>query len=114
MTATARNSRREMTGIVTSAKTAKTITVEVERTFKHPKYGKFLRRRKRYLVHDEEGAAREGDQVTIAATRPISKRKRWRLLRVDSRSVLGGKKAVDATAEIMADLTGKGQQEGDQ
>jgi len=96
-----------MIGTVTSAKTPKTITVEVERTFKHKKYGKYLRKRKRYLVHDAEGAAREGDEVEITSTRPLSARKRWRLLRVISRSELGGLELPDAAAEIMADLTAK-------
>jgi len=108
MTTTARHSRREMIGIVLSAKTPKTITVEIERTFKHPKYGKYLRRRKRYMAHDEQSTARAGDTVEITSTRPLSKRKRWRLLRVVTRSELvGGMEVTDATAEIMADLTGK-------
>jgi small subunit ribosomal protein S17 len=96
-----------MIGLVTSAKTAKTVTVEVQRTFRHPKYGKYLRRRKRYLVHDEEGAAREGDAVEIASTRPLSARKRWRLLRVISRSELAGVEHVDPTAQILEDIAGK-------
>ena len=75
-----RHHRREMQGIVTSAKTAKTITVEVERTYKHSRYGKYIRSRKKYLAHDEERTAREGDVVLITSTRPLSKRKRWRLL----------------------------------
>ncbi len=107
MTTTARHSRRALIGIVTSAKTAKTITVEVERTFKHAKYGKYLRRRKRYLAHDEDSTAKLGDSVELASTRPMSKRKRWRLLRVITRSQLGGVEVTDATAEIMADITGK-------
>ena len=81
MTAT-RNARREMLGVVMSAKTPKTIVVEVVRTFKHGKYGKFMRRRKRYMAHDEEQIAKVGDVVEIASTRPLSKRKRWRFLRV--------------------------------
>ena len=106
-TAAARNSRRTMIGVVTSTKTQKTITVEVERTFKHGKYGKYLRRRKRYLAHDEEGTARTGDAVEIESTRPLSKLKRWRLLRVITRSQLGAEQLVDPTAQIMADITGK-------
>ena len=97
-----------MIGTVLSAKTPKTITVEVERTFKHKKYGKYLRRRKRYMAHDEQGSARAGDTVEITSTRPLSKRKRWRLLRVITRSELTGTAAaMDDTAQIMADLTGK-------
>ena len=107
MTTTERHSRRTLIGIVGSAKTEKTITVEVERTFKHPKYGKYLRRRKRYMAHDEQGSARPGDTVEIASTRAMSKRKRWRLLRVVSRSELGRIEFSDPTAQIMADITGK-------
>jgi small subunit ribosomal protein S17 len=107
MTTTERHSRRTLVGTVTSTKTEKTITVEVERTFKHAKYGKYLRKRKRYLAHDERGEAKLGDGVEIASTRPLSKRKRWRLERVISRSQLGGLSHGDAAAEIMADITGK-------
>lgn len=107
MTATSRNARRVMIGTVSSAKTAKTITVEVQRTFKHAKYGKYVRRRKRYMAHDENGEARVGDTVEVASTRPMSKRKRWRLLRVVSRSALGGLTSHEDTAEVMADITGK-------
>jgi small subunit ribosomal protein S17 len=107
MTTAERNARRTMIGIVTSAKTAQTITVEVQRTFKHQKYGKYLRKRKRYLVHDENRTAQLGDAVEIASTRPLSKNKRWRLLRVIAKSELAGVEIVDAAAEIMADLTAK-------
>ncbi|NOT29409.1 MAG: 30S ribosomal protein S17 [Planctomycetes bacterium] len=107
MTTTARHSRRALIGIVTSTKTKKTITVEVERTFKHAKYGKYLRKRKRYLAHDEDSVAKVGDNVELASTRPMSKRKRWRLLRVVTRSELGGIELPDAAAQIMADITGK-------
>ena len=109
MTTTARHSRRAMIGLVTSTKTKKTITVAVERTFKHAKYGKYLRKRKHYLAHDEEGAASVGDSVEIASTRPLSKRKRWRLLRVITRSQLAGDELDDPTAQIMQDITGKKQ-----
>ena len=107
MSATARHARRAMIGLVTSAKTAKTITVEVERTFKHQKYGKYLRKRKRYLAHDEESSARVGDSVEIASTRPLSRRKRWRLLRVITRTQLEGVQLVDPAAEIMQEITAK-------
>jgi len=107
MTTPTRHDRRTMIGIVTSTKTEKTITVEVERTFKHAKYGKYLRKRKRYLAHDEERKARTGDQVLIASTRPLSKRKRWRLLDVISRSRLEGGEVGDETARVMAEITAK-------
>jgi len=104
---TTRNARRTMIGIVKSAKSAKTISVEVERTFKHPKYGKYLRKRKRYLVHDEKSEAREGDHVEVESTRPLSKLKRFRLLRVVSRSELSGLEVVDPTAAMVAEVTTK-------
>ena len=77
-----RTSRRTLTGTVTSTKGSKTITVLVTRTFRHAKYGKYMRRQKKYHAHDEREEAGEGDMVEIAATRPISKLKCWRLLRI--------------------------------
>ena len=74
--------RKVLHGVVASDKMDKTITVDVERRFKHPKYGKFVKRTKRYAAHDAKGEARQGDRVEIAETRPLSKTKRWRLLRV--------------------------------
>jgi len=74
--------RKVLHGVVASDKMDKTITVDVERRFKHPKYGKFVKRTKRYAAHDAKGEARQGDLVEIAETRPLSKTKRWRLLRV--------------------------------
>ena len=86
MTTSTRKTRRTMQGIVDSAKCDKTITVLVEQRYKHPKYGKYLRRNKKYMAHDEENAAKPGDTVEIAAARPMSKRKRWRLVRVVAQS----------------------------
>lgn len=76
---------RTIEGIVTSAKTAKTIKVTVTYQIKHPKYGKYLNRRTVLHVHDEKGEAREGDTVIVAECRPISKTKHHRLLKVVSR-----------------------------
>ncbi len=77
-----RNARRNLQGIVASDKMDKSIVVRVERTFAHPKYGKFVRRHKNYVAHDEQRQAKVGDTVEIAATRPLSKTKRWRLVRI--------------------------------
>ena len=74
-----RNARRTLIGTVASTKGDKTITVIVERTFKHPKYGKFVRKNKKYHAHDEKNEAGLGDLVEIVSTRPLSKLKRWRL-----------------------------------
>ena len=88
--ASERNQRRTLIGIVTSTKMQQTLTVQVERTFRHRKYGKFMRERKRYHVHAENGAANVGDKVEIIGTRPISKLKRWRLVRVISAGIERG------------------------
>ena len=69
-------------GVVVSDKRDKTRTVAVEYLAKHEKYGKFLRRRARFHVHDPENASWKGDRVEIVPCRPISKTKSWQLLRV--------------------------------
>ena len=95
MTAT-RNSRRTLNGSVAANSTAKTITVIVERTYRHARYGKFVRRKKKYMVHDEQETAQVGDLVEIIATRPLSKHKRWRLGTVLSSSAFGASSPVSA------------------
>lgn len=74
-----RNSRRVLQGVVVSDAMQDTITVRVERRYKHPLYGKFVRSHKKYMAHDADNRAKLGDVVTIVACRPMSKRKRWRL-----------------------------------
>lgn len=74
--------KKRMIGVVTSDKCSKTRRVEVERLYRHPKYGKIVRSRTICHVHDEQNSAREGDTVEIVETRPLSKTKRWQLLRV--------------------------------
>jgi small subunit ribosomal protein S17 len=104
-----RSVRRALLGTVTSNAMAKTITVEVERTYKHKKYGKFVRKAKKYHAHDEQSEARKGDRVEIMACRPYSKTKRWRLLRVVEKSKLveviefdaEGKVAVKGASEVV-------------
>ena len=83
-----RNRRRSLVGTVTSDKMDKTITVRVERAYRHPKYGKIVRRHEKYHAHDEGGVAHVGDQVEIVSTRPLSKLKRWRLSKVLVNAVL--------------------------
>lgn len=75
-------SRPRRVGVVTSDKMQKTRTVEVQRLVKHRRYGKYIRRTTRLKVHDEEQASREGDRVEVEFSRPLSKTKRWRLVRV--------------------------------
>lgn len=75
-----RGGRKVRTGVVTSDKADKTVTVVVERKFAHPLYGRQIRRTKKYHVHDENNEFRIGDSVRIVETRPYSKTKRWRVL----------------------------------
>lgn len=77
---------RTVTGKVVSSKMDKTVTVLVERLVKHPMYGKYLRRSTKFKAHDEENTCNEGDVVTIAECRPISKNKSWRLVEVVERA----------------------------
>jgi len=77
---------RTLTGRVVSNKMNKTIAVEVERLVKHPRYGKYIRRTTKLLAHDETNDSREGDTVTIAECRPLSRSKSWRLVSVVERS----------------------------
>ncbi len=77
-----RSSRKIRTGLVVSDKTDKTVVVNVERQMVHPKYGRIIRRKKKYAAHDEENACSLGDTVRIMETRPISKRKRWRVCEI--------------------------------
>lgn len=68
--------RRRLTGVVKSNKMAKTVSVEITRTFRHPLYRKVIHRSKRVMAHDELGC-QIGDQVQIVESRPLSRRKRW-------------------------------------
>jgi small subunit ribosomal protein S17 len=73
--------RTEKIGTVVSDKMTKTVVVMVERLVKHPKYRKYVRRRKKFMAHDELGA-KIGDKVKIIETRPLSARKRWRVVEI--------------------------------
>ena len=81
----ARNKRKVLQGIVVSDRMLKTISVDVERVYKHPKYGKYVRRHKKYHAHDENREAHSGDVVEIVECRPLSRLKRWRLVRIVGR-----------------------------
>ena len=74
---------RTATGSVVSNKMDKTITVLVERRIKHPLYGKYIRRSKKFLADDPENKCQEGDLVTIVETKPMSKTKTWVLKSID-------------------------------
>ena len=85
-TSTEQKSLRTLTGRVVSSKMNKTIAVEIERLVKHPRYGKYIRRTTKLLAHDETNESREGDMVTIAECRPLSRSKNWRLVAVVERA----------------------------
>ncbi len=84
---------QEKIGKVTSAKMQKTIVVTVDRQMIHPLYKRVVRRTKKFLVHDEKGEFHVGDWVRIRETRPMSARKRWRVIQVIRR--------VDSTAPVL-------------
>ena len=77
-----RAERKVMSGTVTSTKMQKTIVVQVDRKVKHPMYEKFVPQRTKLYAHDEKGEAKVGDIVELVQTRPLSKLKRWRLVRI--------------------------------
>ena len=77
---------RTLTGKVVSDKMDQTISVAIPRVVKHPIYGKYLRRTTKVLVHDQENTCKQGDVVSIAECRPVSKRKSWRLVEVLERA----------------------------
>ncbi|MDH3681484.1 MAG: 30S ribosomal protein S17 [Acidimicrobiia bacterium] len=84
-TARSRN-RKTRDGMVVSNKMDKTVVVEVTDRSRHPQYSKTVQRRTRYYAHDEENTLNEGDRVRIVETRPLSAKKRWRLLEVLERA----------------------------
>ncbi|MBI5562931.1 MAG: 30S ribosomal protein S17 [Deltaproteobacteria bacterium] len=79
--------RKTLIGNVTSGgKMQKTVLVAIDRLTKHPFYGKYVKRRVKYAVHDEKGECRPGDKVMIVETRPLSKTKRWRIQEILERA----------------------------
>lgn len=81
-----RKLRKERVGVVTSNKMDKSISVKVERREKHPMYGKFLKKSRKFMAHDEKNECNEGDLVKIMETRPLSKNKCWRLVEILERA----------------------------
>ncbi len=77
---------KQFVGIVVSDKMDKTVVVMVERLTKHPLYKKYIKRRKKFMAHDEENACRIGDKVLIEETRPLSRHKRWRVRQILERA----------------------------
>jgi len=89
-----RNARKTMEGVVVSDKMNKTRIVTVQRAFRHPFYEKIMKKSSKFAVHDEGNDSHEGDLVEIMSTRPLSKSKRWRIVRVV--------KAAPRVAEVKA------------
>jgi small subunit ribosomal protein S17 len=86
-------------GVVIGNKMKKTVTVMVERQVRHPLYKKILKRRKKFLVHDEYEKCKVGDLVKIVETRPLSKRKRWRVQEILGLSSADAEKEVEVNKE---------------
>jgi small subunit ribosomal protein S17 len=80
MAETQKNERKVQQGTVVSNKMDKTVIVRVDKTMRHPQYEKVISRSKKFCVHDESNALNVGDTVTIMETRPLSKKKRWRVV----------------------------------
>jgi len=102
----ARGLRRSLTGVVTSTKMQKTITVLTQRTYKHPKYKKYVRQSRKVHAHDEAQQAVVGDVVELGSMRPMSKLKRWRLVRVVEAATDRGVALADAAQTDVADVAG--------
>ncbi len=82
MTEKKRGTRKVQVGVVTSTAMQKTVTVAVDRLVRHPLYKKTLRKTSKFLAHDENNSCKVGDRVRITETRPLSARKRWRILEI--------------------------------
>ena len=80
--------RQEKVGVVTSNKMQKTVVITVERQINHPLYKRVVRRSKSFLAHDEKNECRVGDTVRIAETRPLSSRKRWRVVEIIAKATM--------------------------
>ncbi|MBK8700448.1 MAG: 30S ribosomal protein S17 [Saprospiraceae bacterium] len=74
--------KKQIVGVVTSNKMDKSVTVSVERRLKHPMYGKFVKKTKKFMAHDEKNECNEGDIVRIIESRPLSRLKRWNLVEI--------------------------------
>lgn len=81
MPASSKGRKKVLTGVVVSDKMDKTVVVRVERRVKHPFYKKYVRRHKKYYAHDPKNECKVGDMVEIIESRPLSRLKRWRVLR---------------------------------
>lgn len=103
-----RGQRKEQIGTVISDRMQKTIIVMTESLIKHPKYGKFIKRKAKFSAHDEKGVAKMGDVVKIQETRPLSKTKNWKLISVIKKSQLSDELRAQTSKE--AKLKGTAQE----
>ena len=78
--------KKQISGVVTSTSMDKTISVIVERRLRHPIYGKYVKKTKKFMTHDEENSCNVGDKVRIIESRPLSKKKRWALAEILERA----------------------------
>ena len=101
--------KKRLTGIVVRDKMDKTVVVMVERIVKHPRYGKYVKRRKKYHAHDEKNECKTGDVVEIMESRPLSKTKRWRVVRVIRKAALVTEKEESIEKEVEEELKGGAQ-----
>ena len=81
-----RGNRKTKIGIVTSDKMDKSRVIQVERTIQHPFYKKYIRKTSKFMIHDEKNESHIGDRIRVMETKPLSKRKRWRLVEILERS----------------------------
>ena len=82
-----RGTKRQVIGTIVSNKMDRTVLVQVERLVKHPLYKKYIRRRNKYMAHDQDNACSIGDRVMITESRPLSKTKRWRVSQIIEKAV---------------------------
>ncbi|HNQ47423.1 MAG TPA: 30S ribosomal protein S17 [Syntrophorhabdus sp.] len=102
MEAKVETNRRKMTGVVVKDKMDKTVVIEVEKFLKHPKYHKYLKRKKRYKAHDDKSQCNVGDRVIIVESRPLSKEKRWVV-----KGIIEKEKLMSIREEVTGNDTGQ-------
>lgn len=94
------NKRRRLTGTVVSNKMQKTVVVQVDRTYRHPLYGKVVSEYRRFMAHDEDNACQMGDTVVIVESRPISRHKRWVVQQILREDFSARAVALDEVASV--------------
>ena len=99
------NSRRRLTGVVTSNKMDKTVVVRVDRTYRHPLYGKVVRSNKRFMAHDEHNDCQIGDTVILVESRPLSRHKRWAVQEIVREDVSARTTEVAELVAVPEELT---------